>query len=426
MSTTATPIADAGVERPRKEVLAVPAATDVAARSPAQATTSRDAALDNLRAFVTVLVVAVHSVAAYALIIPASHPRHSWLAGAPIADSHRMPGVDLFLHFNDNYFMSLMFFLSGLFVWPSLARKGGAIFLRGRVLRLGVPFVFAALLMPLAYYASYRAHVIDPSFEAFWREWLSLGFWPSGPLWFVALLLAYDALAAAVHRVAPHLLPRLNRLASAASQSPAMFFASLMIVSAVAYLPLRVAFGADSWVKFGPFFFQTSRLLHYGIYFFAGVAVGAGDIACGLFARDGRLAERWPVWLFAALAMFAIDVMMIVAILPMAVANGVAPLARHLISGLVFIMCCGTTSFATLALFLRFANTRAPVLDSLSRNAYGIYVVHFGFVLWMQYVLLPAALPAAAKAATVLTVALVASWMATAALRQIPGVGRVI
>jgi hypothetical protein len=116
VSTTATPIADASVERPPKEVLAVPAATDFAARSPTQATTNRDAALDYLRAFLTVLVVAVHSVAAYALVIPASHPRHSWLAGAPIADSHRMPGVDLFMHFNDNYFMSLMFFLSGLFV----------------------------------------------------------------------------------------------------------------------------------------------------------------------------------------------------------------------------------------------------------------------------------------------------------------------
>ena len=337
-----------------------------------------------------------------------------------------MPGVDLFLHFNDNYFMSLMFFLSGLFVWPSLARRGSALFLRDRVRRLGVPFLFAALLMPLAYYASYRAHVIDPSFEAFWREWLSLGFWPSGPLWFVALLLTYDALAAAVHRVAPHLLARLNRVGSAASQNPAMFFASLMIVSAVAYLPLRVTFGADNWLKFGPFFFQTSRLLHYGVYFFAGVAVGAGDVAHRLFARDGRLAERWPVWLFATLAIFAIDVMMIVVILPMAVAGGVAPLVRDLISGLVFIMCCGATSFAMLALFLRFANSRATVLDSLSRNAYGIYLLHFGFVLWTQYLLLPAALPAVAKAATVLTVALVASWMTTAALRQIPGVGRVI
>jgi hypothetical protein len=70
VSTTATPIADADVERPPKEVLAVPAAADAAARSPAQATTSRGAALDNLRAFVTVLVVTVHSVAAYALSIP--------------------------------------------------------------------------------------------------------------------------------------------------------------------------------------------------------------------------------------------------------------------------------------------------------------------------------------------------------------------
>src|SRR6516165_10221635 len=78
VSTTATPTA--GAQRPPKEGLAVPAATDVAARSPTQATSRRDTALDYLRAFVIVLVVAVHSVAAYALVIPASHPRHSWRA----------------------------------------------------------------------------------------------------------------------------------------------------------------------------------------------------------------------------------------------------------------------------------------------------------------------------------------------------------
>src|SRR6185295_9363916 len=108
-------------------------------------------------------------------------------AGAPVADSHRLVGTDLFLHFNDIFLMSLMFFVSGLFAWPSLPRKGSAIFLRDRVLRLGIPFVVAALLMPLAFYSAYRARTIDPSFETFWHEWLSLGFWPSGPLWFVAI-----------------------------------------------------------------------------------------------------------------------------------------------------------------------------------------------------------------------------------------------
>jgi len=47
-----------------------------------------------------------------------------------------------------------------------------------------------------------------------------------------------------------------------------------------------------------------------------------------------------------------------------------------------------------LAVCRRFINTSTQVLDSLSRNAYGIYLVHYGFVLWLQSALLPAPLPA--------------------------------
>ena len=39
--------------------------------------------------------------------------------------------------------MTLMFFISGLFVWGSLQQKGAERFLRDRLLRLGVPFVAA-------------------------------------------------------------------------------------------------------------------------------------------------------------------------------------------------------------------------------------------------------------------------------------------
>ena len=60
---------------------------------------------------------------------------------APIVDPQRWAGFDVLTTFNDTFFMALMFLLSGLFVWPSLERKGGAQFLRERVLRLGAPFV---------------------------------------------------------------------------------------------------------------------------------------------------------------------------------------------------------------------------------------------------------------------------------------------
>ena len=43
----------------------------------------------------------------------------------------------------------------------------------------------------------------DPDALAFWREWLSLGVWPSGPLWFVAVLLGFDVIAAALHQFDP-------------------------------------------------------------------------------------------------------------------------------------------------------------------------------------------------------------------------------
>jgi glucans biosynthesis protein C len=66
------------------------------------------------------------------------------------------------------------------------------------------------------------------------------------------------------------------------------------------------------------------------------------------------------------------------------------------------------------AIFLHFARNRSRVLDSLSRNAYGMYLIHYVFVVWLQYALLNAPLFAVAKAAIVFGVTLVLSWAASA------------
>ena len=69
-------------------------------------------------------------------------------------DPQSFLGFDGVVLFNDSFFMAAMFFLSGLFVWPSLQRKGIGWFLRDRWWRLGLPFIVCALVvMPLAYYA---------------------------------------------------------------------------------------------------------------------------------------------------------------------------------------------------------------------------------------------------------------------------------
>ncbi len=89
-------------------------------------------------------------------------------------------------------------------------------------------------------------------------------------------------------------------------------------------------------------------------------------------------------------------------------------------------MSCTASSSAFLSVFLRFGNKRSAVLDSLSRNAFGIYLLHYALVSWLQLSLLSADWPGAAKASAVFLMALVSSWAIVAALRRIPGLARVI
>ncbi len=388
--------------------------------------TTRNVAMGNLRAFVTLLVIAHHAVLAYhphAPPPPASLGAGPMLWQAfPVVDSHRWPGVDLFVGFNDAFFMSLMFFVSGLFLWPSLQRKGVRQFLGDRVRRLGIPFlVAAAVLSPLAYLPTYFQVEAAPRLGGFWKTWLSLPHWPSGPAWFLWLLLAFDAVAAALTWVAPGWGNALRRLAER-RQRPAAFFWSLAAVSAVAYLPLAIGFDPGQWANLGPFSFQVSRLGHYAVYFFAGAGLGACGLGCALLAPSERLARRWPLWVGASVGAFMLLVATFLVALSQGAAAGTGTWAAVAVC---FVVSCASSCFAFLALFVRFARP-GRVGDSLSANAYGMYITHYVFVTWLQYALLRAALPGAVKGTLVFVGAVALSWSLTAALRRIPAVGRVI
>ena len=173
-------------------------------------------ALANLRGVVIVIVLAFHSVLAYVswnppATAPFDAPPFAWRA-FPIVDSRRWFGFDLFCAWQDVYLMSLMFFLSGLFVWPSLMRKRSWGFVRDRLLRLAVPYAFAILmLIPLALYPTYVVTAVDDSVAAYWQHYLALPFWPNGPMWFLWLILVFNVAIVGVNWIAPNLLRVLGR-----------------------------------------------------------------------------------------------------------------------------------------------------------------------------------------------------------------------
>jgi fucose 4-O-acetylase-like acetyltransferase len=385
---------------------------------------NRNVPLGSLRSFLTLLVVAHHAMLAYIPSIPPvaksllTEPR-LWPA-FPVVDSHRTMLFGLLVGFNDTFFMSLFFLISGVFAWQSLTRKGALEFVRDRALRLGLPFVACAgLLAPLAYYPAYLATGADPRPGAFLREWLKLGMWPAGPAWFLWVLLAFGGLAAAVFRLWPSWGTALGRLSGRLSSRPIAWFGTLIAASALVYLPMAARFTPEIWSHFGPFWVQTSRLLHYALYFVAGAGLGACGLGNGLLAADGKLARRWPAWALASLAAFGLAVVTVVAILQTLAKGGPGPVLGTF-GNFTFVLSCACSSLACLAIFVRFARQPHRLTDNLGANAYGIYLLHYVCVNWLQLALLPAELPALAKGLAVFAGAVALSWSLSEALRRLP------
>ena len=374
---------------------------------------TRNFALDRSRTFLTLVVLIHHAV------IPYTHFGHT--------DPKSWIGFDAVVLATDSFFMAMFFFLSGLFVWPSLVHKAPHIFVRDRLLRLGMPFVICAFtIIPVAYYAIALRQQPGIGFAAFWWKTVTVGPWPSGPLWFIWVLMVFDLTASLLYRVSPKLLDPINRLSLRGFERPADFYLFMLAVTAIVYVPAVAYYSQNRWFGLGPFDVQASRVLLYAAYFFIGAGIGAANFDRGLLSADGRLARSGWGWAIAALVPYCV-LWGLIAIKREILGNpDMLPNWYEASYGLFFVAFSAAILFAILGYFLRFKRSGFSILDPMQPDAYGMFLVHYPIVLWLQYWLFDFDLPAIAKAlvAFLLTVAL--SWAATAALRKIPGATHVL
>ena len=393
---------------------------------PGRIASRSSAALDNLRGIVILIVLGFHSALAYVSwvsppVVPFDSPPYNWRA-FPIVDQQRFFGFDLMCAWQDVYLMSLMFFLSGLFVWPSLQRKGAFGFVRQRALRLGIPYVFGiTVVIPIAVYPAYRVTAMDPSITSYWHALLGLPFWPNGPLWFLWQLFALNLIAAFVLSRAPDLARDLGRWSAPARTRFGAYFAALLAASALAYVPLALAFTPWAWSDSGLLAVQFCRPLNYAVYFFAGIGVGVEGIDRGLVAADGVLARYWARWLAAALLALALWMGLTALTL-----QPDAPTSIDIAAALAYVPACATGCFFLVAVALRFAARRSVILGRLGADAYGLYLLHYLFVVWLQYLFLAVPLFAVLKATIVFALTLVFTWITVGAVARIPLGARLI
>jgi len=377
-------------------------------------------ALDNLRGVVIFVVVAFHAVSAYLGSLPNhpynfEQPPYLWRA-FPIVDGHRWFGFDVFCAWQDVCLMCLMFFLSALFARPSMERKGTGNYLRDRLLRLGIPWAFGVVvMMPVAAYPVYRVGASDPGIAAYVQHYLALPFVPNGPMWFLWQLLAITVLASALNAFAPRFVDRLARISAQAEERPFRYFLGLTAAALTAYVPMALLFTPMAWANSGPVAVQFCRPLLYAVVYLAGLGMGARGLNRGLFAPKAKLAEHWKRWLAGGLAGYALWI----GFMAWSMTNPHA-LWLQIAAAVSFALACISGCFGAFAVALRFGARRSPILSSASRNAFGMYVLHYPFVIWMQYALLGSALFAIAKGAMVFAVALLCSWGLSIAFRANP------
>jgi peptidoglycan/LPS O-acetylase OafA/YrhL len=365
----------------------------------------RDVAIDYLRACVIVLVVSLHAALAYTSF-STYDPSHWVASSAPVVDAVRWPFLDPFVMFYDAFAMPLLFLVSGLFTVSSLQRKGSRRFFLARLRRLGIPFAFGALLVaPLAFSPSYLMADPRPQ-DPYVATFFTSDGWPVGPPWFLWVLLVFDAVVVLLHRFAPNALTRLHVQPTALG---------VLLVTLGAFVPLALVGSHYWWISVGPFDAQPIRLVLYLAYFFLGVALGTGQRW-----REIGWPKRWGAWLALGIVAFCAY---------MVVFGGTLPLpgiAFQVMLGVTFAVACTGASLGFLGAFRRFVRKPHPLLDSLSANSYGIYLVHYAAVLWIQFALLSAPWPAWAKFGVAFVGGLALSWGASASVRKIPAVGRLM
>ncbi|QAU46156.1 acyltransferase family protein [Bradyrhizobium guangzhouense] len=375
---------------------------------------TRNLSLDRARTFLTLVVLLHHAV------IPYTYFGHT--------DPKFFFGFDMIVLATDSFFMAMFFFLSGLFAWSGIARKGPASYLEDRVRRLGIPFVVCAFsVIPIAYYAISLRNNPEIGFSQFWWTTITQGPWPSGPIWFLWVLFAFDLIACLLYRIWPNLLDPINRLSVRGRRRPAEFFAVMLAVSAAFYVPGLMYFGPSSWFEFGPFSVQHGRVMLYATYFFFGAGIGVANMDRGLLSAEGRMAKVSWEWLVLAIVPYCL--LWVLIFIKRQILGNPSPQPNwyegiYALNVTVFSV---AIMFLILAFFQRFRQSgSAMLLDPMQSAAFGMFLVHYPITLWLQYWLFDYNLPAVVKALTVFVMTVIFSWAVTAALRTIPGATRVL
>jgi glucan biosynthesis protein C len=364
--------------------------------------------LDYLRGLNIVATLIFHSILAYSPFIQANDISNLPI---PFVDVHTTyPVADIFLLIRPIFSMQLMFFISGLFSWRSLGKRGPKGYVINRFKRLILPLVFTWLfIMPVTYVPAVIAH--------------QLSFLPIrlAHLWFLWVLFVFDVIIAFIYSFFRMHIEGLIFFLNNFTLTLLFGFTSV-----IAYLYSVSHAGDTGWQPFfgsQVFIVPTAWLGLYFFYFLLGVVMGSRSLNNCVtstnwfspftsFSNGLETSSITAIFVFTLFLYLRANIDCLILWLGLSIAWTVINIL-YVLSGLLIV--------ATLILLSkRFLSRQNFLLENLSLNSYGLYLIHYTFVVWIQFFLSHSLVIGFMKPLVVIMLCIPLSWYAADILRRIP------
>ncbi len=324
---------------------------------------SRMPFIDNLRVFLTILVVVFHLMIIYA-------GSGSFLYTEGRQDTFTAVLGTWFCATNQAYFMGFFLLISAYFVPGSYDRKGARHFLKDRLIRLGIPLViYSWIISPLTWMViTYVTQGRILPLSSYLPGGSFDGIIGAGPLWFVEALLIFTAVYVVGRKTFRPNPPVPAVKDGRFPSSKALVLFGLFMTVATFAIRLWHPVGWD----FSPLNLQFPFFVQYIALFVVGLIAYRRNWLAGLTDSTGK---RW----------LAVAIVLIVLFIPLAVAGGAMESDRPFRGGLYWqsaayafwesFVCIGMCIGLTY-LFRRYLNRQGRLARLLSPNAYTVYIIH--------------------------------------------------
>jgi glucan biosynthesis protein C len=318
--------------------------------------------VDDIRVYLTILVLLHHL-----MVIYAGTGGWIYLEGRQDVVTNALGGW--FCATNQAYFMGLFLLISAYFVPGSFDRKGSVRFLKDRLIRLGIPLaVYSWIISPLFVYLSFYRDSM-PLWRFFSSEYFKGGeLIGQGPLWFVEVLLIFS-LAYVLWR-----LPFSSRNSDPSKEAhfPGnRTIALFALILGVAGFLVRLVFVMDV-DRFKPLNLQLPFFAQYIALFVVGLVAYRRNWLASLPDRVGRL------WLITGIVLILLWA-------PMQVVNGAIDGSvlfkggwhwQSMVYSLWESFLCISICIGLVYAFRRYLNRQTRMTGFLVPNAYTAYLIH--------------------------------------------------